>query len=252
MMRKSNLKRGGAMKNYIFVLIIFSASLFSQNTDTQERINFIPKAGGLNYGEYNVNFRIYQNGGMLTRMVFGVLQGIDIGFSWDIYSLIGTETAHARDPNLYLKFDIFRGNQLLPAISAGYDNQGYGLWNDKQEKYEIPALGFFATFSKELFIPKFYVTAGLNYNKNAFEKNKDFPESLACFAGFNIKPSRLGIFAEALNIGKGWDYSQINAGIVFEFTEGLNFMLAFENVSEADKIRKDVERTFEILYKGAF
>ncbi|MCD6413527.1 MAG: hypothetical protein J7L54_05225 [Elusimicrobia bacterium] len=238
-------------KVYLLFFLVFSAVAFAAEktvtADNAERLIFVPKAGGLNYGEYNVNFRIYTGGGIVARCVFGVIQGLDVGFSWDIQNLIGTDVIRGRNPNLYLKLDIFRGNFVFPQISIGYDKQGYGQWIDSTKKYQIPELGFFLVMSKEMIIPNLYITAGGNVNNSGNSDNK-----VEAFVGLNFKPSKFGVYADAIDIGKGKDICRVNAGALLEFTEGLQFMLGFENVTTAEKISSDIERTFSIIYHAAF
>ncbi|PIV19458.1 MAG: hypothetical protein COS41_00780 [Elusimicrobia bacterium CG03_land_8_20_14_0_80_50_18] len=246
------------MKNKLF-LGAFAAMMFlgvPQHSDAAgnaERIIYVPSGECLNYGEYNMSFRVYNYGGMLTRCVFGVLQGLNVGFSWDIANLIGSETIHGRDPALYLKIDIVRKNFRMPAVALGYDAQGYE-WDDGEKKYSRDALGAFVSMSKELILPNLYVTAGANFNNKDRRPDTDFVDKLGAFAGFKYSPSRLGLYYEAVNLGQGRDPARMNAGINYEVVDGLQFTLAFENISEAGRIdrHEEQQRTFSILYRGAF
>ncbi|MBU3956380.1 hypothetical protein KJ633_07955, partial [bacterium] len=65
------------------------------------------------------------------------------------------------------------------------------------------------------------------------------------------KPSKFGIYYETYNLGNGRDLCKMNAGAKYEIVEGLQFMLTFENISETG-LYKQQQRTFSILYKGAF
>jgi len=249
-------------KGLLFFILVFTLAAHlpaeeSAGSGNTERLIFIPAAGGMNYGEYNVNFRMYTGGGMLTRSVFGVLQGFNVGFSWDIEKLIGSETAKGRDPNLYLKMDLFRGNYTFPKVSLGYDAQGYE-WNGSTvpsaKEYDIKPMGFFLVLTKELFFSNFMMTVGANYNKDIDENSSSFKDNLCSFAGFNFKPSKLGVCAEGINLGRSSDLIRVNAGAVLEFTEGLEFRLNFENITENGRLKRDkkIARTLSIIYRAAF
>jgi len=245
------------MKNKLFLAaaaaLMFLAAEQGVCSGNSERIIYIPSGECLNYGEYNMSFRVYNSGGMLTRSVFGVMQGMNVGFSWDIAGLIGSETVHGRDPELFLKLDLFRESALLPAIALGYDAQGYE-WNETENKYATDAIGVFLVMSKELLLPDLYLTGGTSYNNEDKNSEHDFTDKLNGFAGFSFQPSKFGIYYEAYDIGKGRDVCRMNAGAKYEVVEGLQFMLSFENISEAGRIDldKQQQRTFSILYKGAF
>ncbi|MFH1353052.1 MAG: hypothetical protein ABIH68_05700 [bacterium] len=250
----------------LFILAcVLTADLPAEETakaDNMERLIFTPTAGGMNYGEYNANFRMYKGGGMLTRAVFGVLQGFNVGFSWNVDSLIGSETAKGRDPNLYLKMDLFRGNYAFPKVSLGYDRQGYE-WRDSTgtstQKYRIEPIGFFLVMTKELFFPNFFVTGGANYNKDIAKNPESFRDKISSFAGFSFKPSKFGFCAEGINLGRGNGLCRFNAGAILQFTEGLEFMLNFENITrteiEENGLAEEdakIERALSIIYRAAF
>jgi len=246
------------MKNKLFLgsfiaLMFLGAPQSSDAAGNSERIIYIPSGECLNYGEYNMSFRVYNYGGMLTRSVFGVLQGMNVGFSWDIANLIGSETVHGRDPALYLKLDLFRESVLMPAMALGYDAQGYE-WDASRREYSRQALGAFLVMSKEFILPNLYLTGVTNYNNKDRDPDHDFMDKLGGFAGFNYTPSRVGFYYEAVNLGQGRNLCRMNAGAKYEVVDGLQFMLSFENISEAGRIEldKQQQRTFSILYKGAF
>ncbi|MEA2082578.1 MAG: hypothetical protein U9O97_07565 [Elusimicrobiota bacterium] len=246
------------MKNKLFLaamaaLMLLGAPQRGEGAGNPERLIYIPGGECLNYGEYNMSFRVYNYGGMLTRSVFGVLQGMNIGFSWDIANLIGSETIHGRNPELYLKLDLFRESALMPAVALGYDAQGYE-WNSVDKKYSTDPIGVFLVMSKELVLPDMYVTAGTNYDTKDHNPDHDFTDKLKGFAGFSFQPSKFGLYYEAINVGKGRNLCRMNAGAKYEVVEGLQFKLSFENISEAGRIElnKEQQRTFSILYKGAF
>ncbi len=254
-------------KGFLLLILALTSSAVSSaeetaKADNMERLIFTPTAGGLNYGEYNVNFRMYKGGGLLTRAVFGVLQGFNVGFSWDVESLIGSETAKGRDPNLYLKMDLFRGNHAFPKVSLGYDRQGYE-WNESTgtstQKYLIEPMSFFLVMTKELFFPNFFVTGGANYNKDLAKNSDSFRDKINSFAGFSFRPSKFGFCAEGINLGRGNDLCRFNAGAILQFTEGLEFMLNFENITRKETEENGsagenakIERALSIIYRAAF
>jgi len=246
------------MKNKLFLAVV-AALIFlgvpqrGECAGNPERLIYIPSGECLNYGEYNMSFRVYNFGGMLTRSVFGVLQGMNVGFSWDLANLIGSETIHGRDPELYLKLDLFRESALMPAIALGYDAQGYE-WNSVEKEYSTDPIGCFLVMSKELILPNMFLTGGTNYNTKDHNPDHDFIDKLNGFAGFSFQPSRFGLYYEAINLGQGKDICRMNAGAKYEIVDGLQFMLSFENISEAGRIEldKQQQRTFSILYRGAF
>jgi len=196
-------------------------------------------------GGYNVNFRFYSvqdqdgnsNGGLLAGLFFGVLEHMNLGVYLDTINIIGNEDIKLRRPRLFVKFRIFKGSLRLPAIGAGYDDQGYGDYGDK--KYEQREKGFFIVFCKESFFPGLEVSTGLNgYD---FEKFR-----VRGFIGlFSKLGDSLVPMLEFDNLGGGKE-NRINMGIRYFITENLNVEIDGKDIAD------NFDRIFRIGYMSAF
>ena len=109
-------------------------------------------------------------------------------------------------------------------------------------------------------MPAEAVKAALDDQYKDLAKDGDgFKDKISSFAGFNFKPSKFGISAEGINLGRGNGLSRFNASTILEFTEGLQFVLNFENITReklaavhATQDEVKIERSLSIVYRSAF
>jgi len=198
-------------------------------------------------GGYNVNFRFYsmEDGegsnisGLLAGLFFGVLEHMNLGVYLDTENLIGNGDIKLRRPRLFVKFYLFSGTEHLPAISVGYDDQGYGEYNDG--KYEQREKGFFIVLCKENFLPNLEVCTGVNgYDFDRFRVRGFI--SLFSKMYENIIP-----MLEFDNLGGG-KQNRINIGIRYFITPNLNVEIDGRDIAHSHGF----DRIFRIGYMSAF
>ncbi|PKM92630.1 MAG: hypothetical protein CVU80_02355, partial [Elusimicrobia bacterium HGW-Elusimicrobia-4] len=133
--------KGRLKKILIFVIFLnfcnLSNCLYSETPNSSSIID-IPTAEVVEYSNYDLSFRLHGAGGVLSKMTFGVFKPINIGISWDVDKLIGTgnQKIDTRPPAILFKARVFGGGLKLPAISFGYDGQGYGTYDSDTDKYQ--------------------------------------------------------------------------------------------------------------------
>jgi len=196
-------------------------------------------------GGYNVNFRFYSmedkgdssKNGLLVGLFFGVLQHMNLGVYLDTENIIGNNDIKLRRPRLFVKFRLFRGTERLPAIGVGYDDQGYGEYEDG--KYEQREKGFFIVLCKENFVRNLEVCTGVNgYDFDRF-RVRGFV-SLFSKVNESVIP-----MLEFDNLGGGRD-NRINMGIRYFITPSLNIEI------DGRDIANEFDRVFRIGYMSVF
>ena len=202
-----------------------------------------PTAMTLDYGSFDINGRFFRDGGLLTRVAFGVLKNINIGVSWEVGNVIGIESLILSMPSLYVKARIFGGNMNLPAIASGYDGQGY-YWNKDKDDFEQKEKGVFIDFEKEIFLPDLMFNLG--FNVNDFKDTKVY---MFTSLFYDITDA-FYLFAEGDNIFSGKDW-RMNTGIGINVTEGLSLELNFRDLFGQND-RYSAERIVRVNYKGRF
>ncbi len=207
----------------------------------------VPTADVVEYSHYNLSFRLYGGGGVLTRMDFGVFKPINIGMSWDINQLIGPGSAKVdtRPPAIFFKARVFAGGMMLPAIALGYDGQGYGAFDlpgvTEKDKYQFREKGIFVTCTREFLIPGLVASFGGNiYDFNG--------ESVYGFVGATYSlEDRLVLLGEYDNLHTS-ALNRANLGAGLNITDTITLNVAGRNLFRGPSS----ERIASIKYKGKF
>ena len=200
-----------------------------------------PTTGMLDYGSYNLNFRLFSEGGILTRLNFGVFKMVNLGFGWEVSRVIGNMDAAVSPPALYIKLRPFTGTQSLPSLAIGYDGQGY-LYDRDNNEFSQKEKGIFIVLGREVFMPGFILNVGGNI--------ADFKNNTVCgFANcsFTIEDT-LTILAEYDNINV-MPENRLNLGLRFFVTEDLGIELCGRDIGAAGR---SAERIIMVNYLGRF
>jgi hypothetical protein len=137
----------------------------------------------------------------------------------------------------------YDGNDYLPALALGYDNQGM-LWQDNTRRFLHREKGFYLVGSHEMFVPNFDVHAGVNVF--------DFDEDAAVYgffgSTFKITPN-FALLMEYDNIRNGRD-NRFNVGGRLWIAPYFNVDLAARNIPHG--AARGGERIIRLNYVGHF
>ena len=199
----------------------------------------------LDYGSYEIQFRIFSHGGVTPRLSFGIFKVLNIGVSWEFSNIIGVGNTVVAIPALQLKLNVYEGDANLPGVSVGYDGQGF-FYNDSDSEFLQKGKGAYAVVGKELFLPGLNFNAGINVN--------DFKD--VCLIGFlgssySIVDETLLAMLEYDNIGKG-AYSRLNVGFKLWATDNFGIDLILRNILTGDEEKFGCERVLRLSYQGRF
>ncbi|MBD3271381.1 MAG: hypothetical protein GF384_02435 [Elusimicrobia bacterium] len=199
-----------------------------------------PNAKVTGYSEYDLRFRMYSDGGVLSRMAFGVLNRVNVGFSWDLEQMIGSETIDVNEPSLNLMVRFFDGSFILPSLALGYDGQGY-FFDEEADEYRQREKGVFLVGTQELFFPELEMSIGGNIY--------DFSEDTVYgFTSLSYVIYPVVLIGEYDNIHEK-EFNRINAGIRIIITPFISVDLAGRDLGAESR---DAERIIRINCRGAF
>ncbi len=235
-------------KKFIIVcLLVLTVCFFSKGTyaSTVTYLVDTPTYSVLDYGCYDVLFRVFSGGGVLAKLNFGVFQILNLGVSWELGSLIGCYDVTVAVPALQVKVNIYSGNENIPGFAAGYDGQGF-FYDKDEEEFIQKGKGIYLVAGKELFLPTLNINAGINMN--------DFKNpGILGFVGasYEILEERLAAMIEFDNIGGGRD-GRLNVGFRVWITEDFDIDFILRNCTTTDQERFGCERVLKISYQGRF
>lgn len=200
-----------------------------------------PNTGLLDYGAYDLSFRLFKEGGLLTRLDFGVFKVVNLGVGWELSHAIGDQNITVSPPALYLKIRPFAGDAVLPAIAFGYDGQGY-FYDKDNNQFLQKEKGMFVVIGREIIVPGLDLNLGANMAD--FKNNTVYG-----FANltYNLE-DKFMLLTEYDNVNY-LPNSRLNLGVRFAITDDLSIDLAGRDIGAAGR---NAERVVRINYLGKF
>jgi len=239
----------------LFLMFFTVTSLYAQERilPATELID-LPTAGTLERGSYVSSLRLYPSGGLLGGLKIGLSNRFLLGVAFGGENIIGEGKVNWNpEPGLQVVYRIIDENIALPAITIGYNSQGFGPYDKQKKRYTTKSRGFYAAASKNYaFLGDLSFHGGINYSLEREDGDKD----LNLFAGI-IKSlnSNLNILAEydiAVNdndfraIGQGKGY--INVGVRWLFANRLSLTFQMKNILENKENVPYSNRELKIAY----
>ncbi len=244
----------GLLLSLIFLL---SFPLFAQHMQPTLLID-TPTAGTLDRGSYTVGLRLYPYGGVLGSISVGLSARATFGVSFGGENIIGEGNVHWNPaPGVHVRYRIIDENIVLPAVTVGFNSQGYGAYLKDLKRYMVKSRGFFVVASKNYaFLGDLSFHGGANYSLETHDGDSD----LNFFAGVikSLNPD-LWFVAEydfAINdnednsLGSGKGY--LNAALRWIFAKQLYVQFSLKNILENKKNIPYANREIKIVYQEHF
>jgi len=203
----------------------------------------IPTSDVLDAGTYGLNFRLYTDGGLVSRLLMSPFRRVHLGLAADAQNLIGTGDPRMIRPSVYFKLRAFDGTDILPALALGYENQGY-LYKRPAKRFLQDGRGLYVVMSHEILVPDMELHGGVNIPKVEDEAD------VYGFTGitYRLAPS-FALLLDYDNIRNGPE-NRLNIGGRFWVTPYFNVDVSARNVGRnADR---GAERVVILNYVGQF
>jgi len=247
---------------YFFPGTAWNQVLKSETFSVKTRpINMIdsPTANFLSRKYFQLKLRVYHEGGMLGGLTVGLTNRLMFGVTYGGQNIIGQgRVLWNASPGVNLRYRLRFEDFRFPAVSLGFNSQGYGEYFPSMKRYQIKSKGFYIVFSKNYFVLQdFGVHAGLNYS----DENKGAEKDINFFCGAHLMlDPELSILWEydfAINdnddksLGSGKGY--MNAAVRWYFSPQLVFEFSVKNLLknnraiEGQKI-PNANRELKIIY----
>jgi len=243
----------------ILILILVVSSLLAQEQAIRPRFLVdTPTAGVLDRGSFDFHLRLYNEGGLIAGISVGFTPRLMFGLSYGGNRIIGEKKIEWNpDPGINIRYLLIEETYATPAITIGFDSQGYGAYIKDKQRYTVKSRGFFLAASKNYaFWGDLGVHGGVNYSL----ERKDGDEDLNLFAGIDktINPE-LSLVAEydfAINdnsdnsLGSGKGY--LNLGLRWSFAKRLFIEFDLKNLLKNRENVPYLNREIKIVYVEYF
>jgi hypothetical protein len=231
-------------KILILAVIVFMGASVSFASKTY--LIDTPTVYMLSYGSYDTNFRFFSDGGITSKLEFGVLKILNLGISWELEQFIGCKQTQAAIPALQVKFKAYNGDMLLPAVAVGYDGQGY-FFDPGNSKYLQKNRGIYLIISRELFMESLVFNVGINVNDFSKPKTYGFINVIT-----PLYKEYMYFMAEYDNVYYS-PAARFNFGFKVSLTEYMDVDLIMKDFKGKEDVgRTPNEKIFKISYSGKF
>ncbi len=244
------------MKKIVILVVlglIWTVNVNAQRAMQHRHLIDLPTAGTLERGSFAINLRMFNNGGLLSGVTVGISPRFMFGISYGGEKIIGTGGVNLNpQPGIQARFRVIDENMVMPAITLGFNSQGYGAYSDSSKRYINKSRGLFAVASKNY---AFFYNLGIHGGINYSLEKEDNDEGLNVFFGVDISFNReIRIIMEydlarndnsdETHFGSGDGY--LNAGVQWTFSDRLFLQFNLKNLVKNGT--NDVTREFKIGY----
>ena len=247
------------MKKALGLLLLFFLCpeiIEAQPVVEQRTLIDLPTAGMLQRGSFDINLRMFSNGGLLGGVAIGITPNFLIGLSYGGENIIGEGSVNWNPaPGIQARVRIMDESFGTPAITLGFNSQGYGSYDDQLNRYAIKSRGFFGAASKNYaFLFNLGLHGGINYSLENDDDDKDINFFFGADLSFNREFGFLVEFDLARNdnnnseFGSGDGY--LNLGVQWSFSERLFLEFYLKDILENGLA--DTSREFKIGYLEYF
>jgi hypothetical protein len=243
----SILKQGGLMFRKITLISIFLSILSLPTYATNTTVIDSPTIQIIEYGSYQVDFRVFRDGGMTPKLMFGVFNFLNLGISWEVLRLIGDYQAEPAVPALHIKAQIYSGNMAFPGVAIGYDGQGYIHKTDANDRYYQEPKGVYFLIGREVFYEGVIMNVGIN--SNTFKDGE-----LYAFINMTIPLGSEGfLFMAEYDNMKYMPDARLNLGLRILLNEDVSVDLTVRDCWGAkSEYLNPNDRMLTLSYKGQF
>jgi hypothetical protein len=226
---------GSLLSVFVFVSLSFASKTYLMDT---------PSVDILSYGAYDMGFRFFSNGNVLSRIDFGISKLLNVGLSLELDQIIGCDHAKISIPALQAKFRIYDGSMTLPGVTVGYDGQGCFFDSDCDNNYLQRGKGLYIVTGREFLIEGLMLNAGININGFSKPKTHGFM-SLVC----PIYKEMAYFMMECDNFPKE---ARFNFGLKFSLTEYIDVDFIVRDWFSTKDNEFYGERVLKVVYSSKF
>lgn len=202
------------------------------------------------HGVYTIQLRFGPMGEIIGFGSIGLWDRLSPGISYGASNLMG-----AGDPQFYHQFGVqirilaLEQGLISPAVILGFDNQGYGLYEDS--RYEIMSKGLYCQLGEIFDYPgiKIVPSLGVNYS---FEESGRLDMFGGIKFGFGTTTQFLADYSPNFGDPQDKNKGYFNTALRFIFYEQLFFEFALRDLLDNSMNNQQLNRMIKIGYQEAF
>lgn len=222
-----------------------------------------PTAEALGRGAYDLGVLFYPDGGLLAGVEIGLFDRFALGVTYGGLGIVGTGSP-VWNPRVEFnaRYQIAPETLALPALAVGFDSQGYGVWDDALDRYQVKSKGFYVVGSRNWsLLGRFALHGGLNYSLEGKDGRRRHNPSF--FFGSEKTLGRdlnlMGEYDATLNDGTDrMKHGRLNFAAQWTYAERLRLQFDARNLLRSEETQytgmtgRHWSRGMQIAYRESF
>ena len=248
------------MKKVLWLLLLLGVlpfTTYSQGIDVQPRFVIDkPTAGVLPRAGVDFSLRAFGNGGLIGNIDVGISERFMFGVSYGGTNVLGNDKINwNQNPGVTARYQFFEEGPDAPALTAGFDSQGYGVYVDTLKRYINKSPGFFVVVSKSYEI--FHHAdghLGVNYSLETADRDRSpnvfvgaslaFSSDFEMLAEYDFALNDDSNGANTINSGKGF----LNMGARLNISNVVYIEFFVKDILENRRNIANANRELKITY----
>ena len=241
------------------LVVIVSGTVLAQQAEVgSRRLVECPTAGLLPRGSFDLDMRMYSEGGILAGVEIGLTDRLLVGLSYGGTDIIGNKPVHW-NPRVEVeaKYRLSDETKLYPAMAIGFSSQGFGRYDENRKRYATKSKGAYVVLSKNYsFFGRLGIHGGINYSLEKEDGDDDISGFIGIDKGLGSELSVLAEYDFATNdngegsLGSGKGY--FNAGVRWIFASRLSLEVDIKDLRKNGKRNAEPSRELRIVYMEYF
>jgi len=203
-----------------------------------------------------LGMRFFGEGGVILGLNVGISDKFMFGASYGGTNVLGEKTTNWNSaPGVLARYQLLSETIGLPAVTVGFESQGFGAYIDSTRRYVSKSTGFFVVGSKSYdLLERLDFHGGINYSLEDGDGDDDINLFAATTLAFNPHFEALLEYDLAFNdspeedrtIGDGKGY--LNAGLRLNIGSVLYLEIFLKNLLDNQLTADEFTREFKITY----
>lgn len=205
-----------------------------------------------NHGIFDMQLRFGPEGGILGSFSIGIWDRLSLGISYGASNLIGAgDPEFYEQPGVQIRILAVQEEILTPTVILGFDNQGFGAFDQESRRYAIMSKGLYCQTGKSFEFSGMKITPSLGINY-ALEQEHRFDMFMGLEALFGSTTALL--FEYSPNFGDPLDQNKgyMNCALRFIFYEQLFFEFAVRDLLDNSIYDQQLNRVIKLGYEQGF
>jgi hypothetical protein len=199
-----------------------------------------------------MELHLFSKGGVLASLAVGLMERMLIGFSFGGTGIIGDQKVHWNPRvEFVIKYRLLEERRGFPALTLGFDSQGYGPYNRTEKRYARKSKGFYLVLSRNY---RLLGRCGFHIGAN-YSLDRDGEGDFAGYLGLNKSISEhISVLGEydldlkEIDSSLRFKDGYVNAAIRWTLAHKFTIEFDFKDLVGDHRSSKDPIRELRIVY----